>query len=210
MNPAVVTVLMLWFTQALIQGTALAASSAASTWVFVCEDRSEWVVRGDETSAWLFSPTGSRQLPAVHADSGLHYADDRFDIRIDADTARLREADNEPTRCRNDRKRAIWEKAKLEGVDFRATGNEPGWVLEIVRGDTLVLVSDYGASRVELPLPEPSVDRQRRASRWDAGELVVEVMAKPCRDSMSGDAFESTVIVRWKGRILAGCGRALH
>lgn len=79
-----------------------------------------------------------------------------------------------------------------------------------VRGKSHVLIADYGATRVELPLPEPSVDHDARSTRWDAGENILEVIGRPCRDSMSGESFETEVIVNWKGRTLRGCGRALH
>ena len=107
-------------------------------------------------------------------------------------------------------RRAVWERAKLDGADFRAVGNEPGWSLEIIAGDRILLITDYGASRVELPLPEPYVDQTNRRTRWDAGEFIVEVMGRPCRDSMSGELFDTEVSVQWQGQTLSGCGRALH
>lgn len=195
---------------ALTRAVTMASSSDTATWVFVCDDRSDWVVRGDATAAWVFSHQGTRKLPAVPTDSGRAYSDSRLEIRIDGETARIADADAEPKLCRNDRQRAVWEKAKLDGVSFRATGNEPGWTLEMVKGASMVLVADYGKARVERPLPEPSVDRHRFTTRWDAGEVIVEVIGRPCQDSMSGEAFESTVVVTWKGRTLNGCGRALH
>lgn len=106
--------------------------------------------------------------------------------------------------------RAIWERAKLDGADFRAVGNEPGWNLEIRAGNQLLLVTDYGKSRVELPLPEPTLDPDARRTRWDAGELVLDVIGRPCRDTMSGEQFETQVLVTWEGQTLRGCGRALH
>jgi putative lipoprotein len=195
---------------ALTHGVSMAASPDTTTWVFVCDDQTAWVLRGDATGAWVFSHQGTRRLPAVPADSGRAYSDSRLEIRIEGETARIAAAGAAPRLCRNDHQRAIWEKAKLDGVSFRATGNEPGWTLEMVKGASLMLVTDYGKSRVVRPLPEPSVDRDRSSTRWDAGEVVVEVTGRPCRDSMSGEAFESTVVVTWKGRSLHGCGRALH
>ncbi len=43
--------------------------------------------------------------------------------------------------CTYDRRASIWEHAKLSGVDFRAVGNEPGWVLEVREGDVCLLDS---------------------------------------------------------------------
>ncbi len=103
----------------------------------------------------------------------------------------------------NDPRQAIWERAKLDGADFRAVGNEPGWSLEIIAGNRILLITGYGASRIELPLPEPDVDQTNRRTRWDAGELIVEVTGRPCRDSMSGEIFETEVSVHGRGRCCA-------
>jgi uncharacterized membrane protein len=109
---------------------------------------------------------------------------------------------------------SVWERAKLEGVDFRAVGNEPGWHLEIRRGRSLLLVSDYGAHRYTFPAPEPLVDAAAARTRYEAREgdhrLTVVLEALSCRDTMSGEAFETRVTVILDNRTLRGCGRALH
>lgn len=38
--------------------------------------------------------------------------------------------------CVLDRRASVWEEAKLRGIAFRATGNEPGWHLEIMPGES--------------------------------------------------------------------------
>jgi len=187
-----------------------AATEKAATYVFVCDEQTAYTVRTTAAKAWVFHPNGTLMLPAVPASKGVKYSDGAFELWIDGQQAQLGESGSELQRCRNDRRRAVWEKAKLDGADFRAVGNEPGWNLEILEGSRIVLVADYGAARLEQPLPQPMIDQQARATRWDAGELVVEVIGRPCRDSMSGESFEATVVVTWGERILRGCGRALH
>jgi putative lipoprotein len=185
-------------------------SAEAKTYVFVCDEDAVYTVRTTDTQAWVFRPEGTLRLHAVPAEAGVKYADDNFQLWIEGEQARLGETDNRLLNCRNDRRRAIWERAKLDGADFRAVGNEPGWHLEILQGQRILLVADYGASHTELPLPEPSIDSEARITRWDAGELILEVIGRPCRDTMSGESFESTVVVTWGERTLRGCGRALH
>ena len=70
----------------------------------------------------------------------------------------------------------------------------------LLSADQYVLVADYGASRVERPLPQPTIEQETRTTRWDAGELIVEVIGRPCRDSMSGESFQATLIVTWVSR----------
>jgi uncharacterized membrane protein len=187
-----------------------AASHTTRTYVFVCDAQSSYTVRTSGTHAWYFGPDGTLRLPRTPSPTGDTYSDGTFELRIDGEHARLGKVTGKHRTCRNDRRRAVWEHAKLNGADFRATGNEPGWYLEIVQGRRIVLVSDYGASKVEVALPKSTVDRAGRRTTWDAGELVVEVIGHLCRDSMSGERFEATVVVTWRDRHLNGCGRALH
>jgi putative lipoprotein len=187
-----------------------AEADNATTYVFVCDEQTTYTVRTSGTKAWVFHPKGTLMLPAVRARTGVKYTDGVFALWIDGQQAQLGESGSALRHCRNDGRRAVWEKAKLDGADFRAVGNEPGWNLEILAGSRMVLVADYGAARVERPLPQPVIDRQARITRWDAGQLSVEVIGRPCRDSMSGESFEATVVVTWGERTLRGCGRALH
>jgi len=186
------------------------ATDEAATYVFVCDEQTAYTVRVSGAEAWVFRPQGTLMLQAVPARQGAKYSDGTFELWLNGQQAQLGESGSELQRCRNDRRRAIWEKAKLDGADFRAVGNEPGWNLEIREGSRIVLVADYGASRVERPLPQPMIDQEARSTRWDAGELIVEVIGRPCRDSMSGESFESTVVVTWGEQTLRGCGRAPH
>jgi putative lipoprotein len=186
------------------------AEEPSSTYVFLCPDHTEYVVRTTATEAWVFRPGGSLQLPAASANVSGNYSDGNFELRITGEQAQFGKTGSHLQDCHNDRRRAIWEKAKLDGADFRAIGNEPPWVLEIQAQSRVVLVTDYGAKRVELPLPSPIEDRDKRTTRWVAEEFQLEITGDPCSDSMSGETFESTVILTWHGQTLQGCGRALH
>ena len=110
--------------------------------------------------------------------------------------------------------RAVWEDAKLRGVDFRALGNEPGWYVEIDDGARITLVTDYGETRVETPAPVPDVgpraSRTTYAVQTEAHDLIITIEGRACQDNMSGEAFPSTVVVTLDGRRYQGCGRALH
>jgi uncharacterized membrane protein len=190
---------------------ARAADPTAKTYVFVCPGMTEYVVRSYAHEAWVFRPIGTLQLPATGAAEGSAYSDGSFELRIDEDGDQAQMGTpGELQVCQNDRRRAIWERAKLDGADFRAIGNEPGWNLEIQAQTRIVLVTDYGETRVELPLPTPVEDSANRTAIWDAGDLQLQVIGHPCRDTMSGETFESEAIVTWRGQTLRGCGRALH
>ena len=57
--------------------------------------------------------------------------------------------------CVRDTVAAVWEDARIRGVDYRAVGNEPGWHLEIVENGRTVFVGDYGATQLEFATPVP-------------------------------------------------------
>jgi uncharacterized membrane protein len=149
---------------------------------------------------------------------GARYLGDGVLLTLSGDGATLTVDEQTFEGCRLDRRRSVWEHAKLTGVDFRATGNEPGWHLEIrsdleVRaGKRIRFVYDYGERDAILHAPDPEPGDSRTVYYGESGDLriVVEIEARPCQDSMSGEGFESTVTVRFQGETYLGCGRALH
>jgi uncharacterized membrane protein len=105
-----------------------------------------------------------------------------------------------------------WEDARAQGVDFRAVGQEPGWMLNIYTEDKITLDWDYGQSKAEFPLTTPDTS-QEGATRYTAQAgghtLAVTIRRFPCQDVMSGAAFPSTVEVTINGQTLSGCGRSV-
>ncbi len=105
-----------------------------------------------------------------------------------------------------------WHVARTAGVDFRALGQEPGWMLDLY-ANRLVLNYDYGAHLLETPLPDPTypVEGQTRydALTQDGRALRVTIQRYPCQDVMSGENFPARVIVTIDARTLEGCGKTL-
>ena len=184
------------------------------TYVFECGAGYRFTARIEGEKAWLFLPGNTVSLPQVPSGPGAKYSDGRMTFWSKADEALLETVGKTHRGCRNNRAMAIWEHAKLNGVDFRAVGNEPGWHLEISQGRKIVFVSDYGQSRYEFTTPEPLNDPEARTATYrvlsDEHILEVVIAGRPCRDSMRGDSFESTVTVTLDGRRYRGCGKALH
>lgn len=117
---------------------------------------------------------------------------------------------------RNNRQKAIWEDAKLRGVDFRATGNEPGWFLEVSQENQILLVTDYGQRRFEFTVGQPSVDQASRTTSYHAQKnqlqltITITIEGRECVDSMIGQRFQTSVMVVLDGKEYYGCGQALH
>lgn len=96
------------------------------------------------------------------------------------------------------------------GLELRASGNEPGWTLEIL-ADRLVFVGSYGAERAITPRPAPHMESGETVytAATEANRLTVRIRHTPCADSMSGERYDATVEVELNGRRYQGCGRVL-
>jgi uncharacterized membrane protein len=185
----------------------------ARTFHFECEGKYVFVARVEDAHAWLFLEDVTVNLPRRPSVSGEKYQSTDYIFWIKGNQARLESSDGKSRQCKNDRARAVWEAARLNGVDFRAVGNEPGWFMEL-DDDLLVLETDYGASRYEFSTPPADVDVNARLTRYQAAEdgwhLLLELKGTQCMDTMSGEMFPTRVSVTLNGRVFQGCGRALY
>jgi uncharacterized membrane protein len=186
----------------------------AATFVFECPDGYSFVARIEGETAWLFLPSQTVSLPQVPSGSGVKYSSAKMTFWSKGEQAFIEMGRAVHRDCSNNRAAAIWEHAKLGGVDFRAAGNEPGWYLEISRGAPSVLVTDYGRQRYPFATPEPATDISGRktvyTARSNGHDLRVTLHGRQCRDTMSGELFEAEVVVDLDDRTLRGCGRPLH
>jgi uncharacterized membrane protein len=105
-----------------------------------------------------------------------------------------------------------WENARSTGVDFRAVGQEPGWMLDLYADGRANLVWDYGdkgAAFAGLAISHP----QEGSTQYDASgaghALRVVTQRFPCQDAMSGEAYPARVTVTIDGRALEGCGKSV-
>ncbi|ANP45315.1 COG3650 family protein [Candidatus Viadribacter manganicus] len=105
-----------------------------------------------------------------------------------------------------------WETARAAGVDLRAIGQEPGWIVDIYTQGRIVALLDYGQTHLEFPLPEPTApteDATRFETQADGHALSITYRRLPCQDAMSGESYPATVEVIFDGRTLNGCGRSV-
>jgi uncharacterized membrane protein len=105
-----------------------------------------------------------------------------------------------------------WETARAAGVDFRAVGQEPGWIVDIYTQDRIVALLDYRETRLEFPRTEPTYPVEGSThyeSQANGHTLSITYRRFPCEDAMSGQAYPSAVEVVVDGRTLNGCGRSI-
>ena len=104
-----------------------------------------------------------------------------------------------------------WERARARGVTFRAVGQEPGWTLELMGSDSLLLALDYGDRRLAFSEPATRVEEGRVTHRAgsDGDSVTVVVDETHCADVMSGELHDATVTVTFDGEAFRGCGQSL-
>lgn len=203
------------------EGDGMAAPQPGQTAVFDCISNGgafSFTTRTGpgEIALWLPPLLGERYLVLgqIRSASGARYLGDGVMLWNKGDEALLDVDGTAFPGCTLNRRKTIWEHAKLSGVDFRAVGNEPGWHLEIRDDDSIRFVYDYGQREITTSAPKVEEDRQNRRTVYsvesDADRIEVLISGEPCSDSMSGEAFQSRVTVMLDERAYHGCGRALH
>ena len=195
---------------------------AGRTYVYECaanaKDDFRFTVRTGPGELALWLPARFNRpylvLSQVRAASGAKYQEGDVVVWTKGGEALLEIAGQTYEGCTENRRRSIWEHAKLSGVDFRATGNEPGWHVEITEGRRIQFTYDYGQRQVVAPTPQPDVDAENGRTVYhaqtEAHNLKAIIESTPCTDTMSGEIYSVTTTVVLDGKTYRGCGRSLH
>jgi heat shock protein HslJ len=99
--------------------------------------------------------------------------------------------------------------ARARGVDFRAVGQEPAWLVELKLDDHITAMLDNGAASLLLPTPgvETASDgTEVYDASTDTDHLVLSIRSKVCVDPMSGESHPSTVNLTVNDKPYHGCG----
>lgn len=166
----------------------------------------------DRDELILQLPRGPLTLTPREAASGARWSDGTVVFWNKGDEARLELGERGTATCREDRRRSVVEAAKLSGAEVWATGNEPGWTLRIFP-ERMVLVTDHGQRTIVTPRPEPVQSADGGAITYraetEAHRVSVVLRDETCRDSMSGEEYDTTVEVTLDGERYRGCGLLL-
>ncbi len=184
-------------------------------WAWDCAD-GRYVVsaaRANDPDITLFLDNEPRQMTRVRSASGERYETEGVLFWTKGEEARL-EVEGVETTCRVNPFYSKREDAKLRGADFRGTGNEPGWHIELFSSEESVLVTDYGQQTLRFMAEGPEDLTPGPGSVFTGQsqglDIRVELTPGPCQDTMIDYEYETTVVVNVGGRELRGCGVALH
>lgn len=155
---------------------------------------------------------GGRKLPLAVSASGARYSDGSVTFWTKGDTALFERAGSAPVNCRQDRFESLLADARVRGVTFRGTGNEPGWTVEVGPGSRLEFVTNYGEDRHAFDAATEQHEGGARAYSAGDGEMSIKVTlaTEPCTDDMSGRAFDHRMVVEFGGQTYRGCATSLR
>jgi uncharacterized membrane protein len=213
---ACVSIAVVFFPSAAAPSVAVGQAFSApwSVHAYDCADGFSFTAELTGHRGRLHYSSRSVEIERVRAASGAKYKGPGIVYWSKGRTALLKVAGRTHQACRLNHRRSIWQDARLRGVDFRAVGQEPGWLLEISRRDQIFLLADYGDTTVEFPYVPPAIETGEADARYalknDSHQLLISLWHKPCRDAMSGEPYPVTVMLELDGRVLRGCGRALR
>ncbi len=183
----------------------------AKTLVYECEGGAEFITRVGPGEMALWFEDRYLVLSQVRSGSGTRYEEGDVVLVARGEEVVLEVAGRSYHNCRLNPSRAPWEDARRRGIDFRATGNEPGWSLELRGSESLLFVGDYGATTLlfrEVARTDEGAQRFYEA-RQGSDYISVSAVEETCTDSMKGESFPYTVRVNLNDRSYGGCGRDL-
>ncbi len=183
------------------------------TFAFECEGGETFVAQFSDEAASVMLREGLQVLPRLSDGTGEFYDNGETRITLSGQNAIVVLDTGEQLRCQNDPEQAVWEDARLRGVNFRAVGVEPGFVLEI-DDDNIVVLTDYGANRYVFAkgdaaeAPEGVWKRYRASS----GSTDFEATLRPatCETESTDEAFGTQVTVDLSDEKYEACGRNLE
>ena len=191
--------------------------TAAISRVFQCGDFAFGTRTGIGEIA-LYLPEGVLVLSQVRSASGVRYQEGDTLFWMKGDQAMLSHQGTFYRQCLRNVLREAKDPVEHRPVDFRAIGQQPTWLLEVISGHNLNLITEYGQKRVQLP--EPNIISQQDKvvfrAKDDENRVSASVRGEGCwLTALEGETgfrkeWPDKVSVWWNGQHYEGCGEFLH
>ncbi|WP_368563915.1 YbaY family lipoprotein [Pseudoxanthomonas sp. UTMC 1351] len=119
-------------------------------------------------------------------------------------------ASGDPVELRMVRASSPWDDAKSRGIGFRGIGTEPGWLVEVGRGESPSLHAelDYGERKIDVARTEVLTDGFRGKSA-DGLAVSLKIVKETCSDGMSDVVYPASMTLTISDQTYRGCGRFL-
>lgn len=187
--------------------------TGSGVYVFACDDDFRFSIRVHPESVDLRYGLTEVTLPQVIAASGTRYQGEGYTFWSKGLEALLEGPGIAYDGCQGREASTPWDEAGMLGYDFRAVGQEPGWVVEMDFEGRTRVAANYGERRFEFATPD-RVFEDRGVTSYTAHasgvDLRILVDETPCTDIMSGEEFPVTARLRIDGEEFSGCGRMVY
>ncbi len=102
----------------------------------------------------------------------------------------------------------IWEKKKLEGIDFAGVGNEPFWSLDIDFKKSISFKLADWKKPIVTGVVKPIINKDSTIYKLKTDTTVWTITIYPqfCNDGMSDYLYQYKVNVKYNGILYKGCG----
>lgn len=106
--------------------------------------------------------------------------------------------------------RSPWDGARARGIGFRGIGTEPGWLVEVGRGETPALHAelDYGERKIDIARTE-AAGGGFRGQTGDGVAVSLAIAKQTCSDGMSDTVYPASATLTVGDKTYQGCGRFL-
>lgn len=160
----------------------------------------------------LALPWQDVRLEPVRSASGARYGDGQHEFWSRGDREATLTLNEQPAvECQRTEQLSPWTRARQNGVWFRATGNEPGWLMEVSDREQaeLRLELDYGSRELLFEALEVLADRSGFVAESAGNHAEISLAEEDCQDTMSGWVFPLRVEMTLNDLTLTACGREL-
>jgi putative lipoprotein len=184
-------------------------------YVWECADGQTLVMRNllREKAVAIDFHDGTRRLDQAISASGAKYADAVVTFWTKGSTATLERQGMAPVQCEERRAASLREDARARGVVYRATGNEPGWVLEVGPAARLSWTTNFGSETHAYDASQETAepDGPGRVFAAGDGEQAIRVTVRQERCVDDGEVeHDHSATVEFGGSTLRGCGTRLN
>ena len=185
--------------------------STSNVFMYNCGDSLQFTAHVSKDSTWLFLKDTTLKLRPVSSGSGSRYEGSSYLYWSKGKEAILQKPKGSFMTCTEMKREKSWQAARLRGVRFRALGQEPGWLLEIIPDQKLIFISDYGQDTLTTQQYQLQKSDGERIYSAEVENRSLNVSAKEnrCTDIMSGFEFPKTVTVSLDDKTYSGCGQSL-
>ena len=154
---------------------------------------------------------GTRRLDQTVSASGVRYADAVAVFWTRGSAATLERQGAPAVKCEERRAESLVEDARVRGVNFRALGNEPGWVLEIGPAGHISWTTNFGELRYDFDQSQAATagDATTYSAQQGTNSIKAVVKAERCVDDGEIE-YDHSATVEFEGRSHRGCGLELQ